>query len=724
MIDYLRIQHDMVMALKSTNKLHESLEIILEHALQLEVIDSGAVHFVDSETDELTFITCKGFSQEFQNHLLGLKEPTHVMKQAMTDDPAIRRKSDLIQFELNSSCVSENQGTILFLPIRSKGKTIAIMSVSSHSEEEIPLPVQMVLETIIAHLENIIARTRVEYQLNLMAQMRKQLSEMSTRFIDMDSEKTDDEVKTALKTIGELTGADKTGIFMLSDDHMYANVTHSWSAVENEHDVRCFYDFAVGNNSWWLNELLKGETFCINSVDDIPSEAIIERKLLQETNTKSLLVVPMIYHGRILGNLCLFYSTVINRTDEFLRVLRMMGEVFANALEHKRKDDEIKDTAHKYKTIFEQIHDVYFEIKMDGSILNISPSIKDHIGFEPEELIGTSIIDIFAHPERKLDILQNLELTGGIKDYIVKIKKKDGDDIYVSANAHLIYSSNGNIEKIVGMARDVTKIKMIEKMSVEAKLLLENASNTKNEFLSIINHELRTPLSHVMGFSEVLIDNKGQPLTSQQLKYVQYIRSASKKLFDLLTSLNHIAEIESGKMELEITEFSLSPLLSEIQKITSSMASKKNINIIFNTSIPFDNIIGDRSKIKTILINLISNAIKFTPDGGEVVVDVEQDDKRDLHFIVKDAGIGISEENMKVLFKPFIQLEKTLDRKHEGAGLGLALVKEFIDILRGDISVYSQVGMGSTFKFTIPGNEFDGNRNINCVSKSIKQANC
>ncbi|WP_292471597.1 ATP-binding protein [Methanolobus sp.] len=705
MTNLLRIQHDVAVIVSSTNSLHEKLSLVLDNLLQLDTIDSGVIHFVEGDAKDLEFVACKGFLPKFEQYLREVKQPVHFM------GPAMSGKSSLIKGDEISSLYpydihdSEKLSAMLLLPMEYNDKVIAVMSVCSHSTEEIPEQVVTVLELIVAHLESAIGRSKVELELSAFMNFGTIHSKISSLFMCMKPEDTDTSINKALEMIGQLTGVEKVGVFMFSDDYLYIKETHVWNAEGIDPDINHFDNFNIADHHWWRKELLTGKTFYIRNLDDLLPEAFLEKRTLTKSNINSLVSVPMEYRGKILGNLCLVSPCIGKKIDGYLGLLKLMGEVFANAIEHARKDAEIKERENRYKRIFKEIHDIYFETQMDGTILTLSPSIKHYLEFEPEELIGHSMEALYTVPSERKRVIETLKVSGDLNNHTVLLRSKSGNLIYMSVNAHLVYGVDGIPERIAGIARDVTEIKKIEKMLIEAKLLLENASKTRSEFLSMINHELRTPLSHVVGFSDVLIEGNLGPLTPIQVKSVKSIKHAGSKLFDLLTSLNQIAEIEGGRMELEITEFSLLSLLSDVQKITSPMAIKKDVDLEFNhIDSSNDSMICDRSKLHTILLNLISNAIKFTPSSGEVTVELMQDANKDLHISVNDTGIGISEDDQKVLFKPFVQLEPVLDRRHGGAGLGLALAKEFVEIQGGKIWLTSEVGKGSTFEFMIPGN--------------------
>ncbi len=279
---------------------------------------------------------------------------------------------------------------------------------------------------------------------------------------------------------------------------------------------------------------------------------------------------------------------------------------------------------------------------------------------------------------------------------------RTGETRVMSLNAHIFHDDETNSPKVAGTLRDVTEKRNNEKLLVEAKLLAENASRTKSEFLSNVSHELRTPLNLVLGYSDILLEGDANSLTEKQRKYVEAIKTGGTRLLDQVNSLIYISEIETGSAKFEPTVFFVPELISDIKRITGSIAFKKRIAIEFNIESNIREVYADVSKFKTILHHLITNAIKFTPDDGRISVNMCLDNEHNLQVTVKDTGIGIAEEDMNKLFKPFVQLDGSINRKYGGTGLGLSLVKELVEMHGGTIAVKSKVGEGSDFTFVIP----------------------
>ncbi|MBE9505162.1 MAG: response regulator [Proteobacteria bacterium] len=229
---------------------------------------------------------------------------------------------------------------------------------------------------------------------------------------------------------------------------------------------------------------------------------------------------------------------------------------------------------------------------------------------------------------------------------------------------------------------------------------LQKASKLKSEFLANMSHELRTPLNSIIGFSEVLYDGLYGEQNDRQKKYLDNIHKSGRHLLDLINGILDLSKIESGKMELSLSEFPLSVAVDEVRSIINPLAGKKNITLSFSMEKEIDTIIADRLKLKQILYNLLGNAIKFTTESGSVNVHVRKQEEF-LEFSVADSGIGIEEDAQDLIFESFRQVDGSHSRDYEGTGLGLTLTKKFVEMHGGKIWVESKIGKGSTFFFTI-----------------------
>ncbi len=236
----------------------------------------------------------------------------------------------------------------------------------------------------------------------------------------------------------------------------------------------------------------------------------------------------------------------------------------------------------------------------------------------------------------------------------------------------------------------------------ENNLRLEAVSRSKSDFLANMSHELRTPLNAVIGFSEVLEDELFGPINEKQHEYVNNILASGKHLLSLINDILDLSKVESGKMVLDLTEFSLHEAVESSFIMLKEKALKNGITLGIDLSPEADvNIVADKRKLKQILFNLISNAVKFTPTGGAVSVHaVRAADS--IEITVADNGMGIKAEDIPKLFQPFTQLESAYSKEFEGTGLGLALNRQLVELHGGRVWVESHIGTGSRFSFTIP----------------------
>ncbi len=230
---------------------------------------------------------------------------------------------------------------------------------------------------------------------------------------------------------------------------------------------------------------------------------------------------------------------------------------------------------------------------------------------------------------------------------------------------------------------------------------LEAASRHKSEFLANMSHELRTPLNAIIGFSEVLLERMFGEVNEKQTEYLQDILSSGQHLLSLINDILDLSKIEAGRMELARAPFHLPRALENALILVKERAARHGISLHMDVDPRLGELVGDERKIKQVLLNLLSNAVKFTSEGGRIGIRARPTDGA-VEISVSDTGIGIAPEDQGAIFEEFRQVGGQDARKQEGTGLGLTLTKKFVEMHGGRIWVESEVGRGSTFRFTLP----------------------
>ena len=260
------------------------------------------------------------------------------------------------------------------------------------------------------------------------------------------------------------------------------------------------------------------------------------------------------------------------------------------------------------------------------------------------------------------------------------------------------------IEEKLRDAKENLELKVTERTAqlLEAKERAESVARLKSEFLANMSHELRTPLNGVIGFSEMLVDEKAGPLNPKQKEYLTDVLNSARHLLQLINDVLDLAKIEAGKSELIPENFPLANAIGEVCAVVKGISQKKRVILNWSVAPELGSVTLDQKKFKQICYNLLSNAVKFTDAGGSV--DIRALGREDACFEVQvtDTGIGIKEEDMQRLFRDFEQLEAGAGRRYGGTGLGLALTKKLVEAHGGTITVESEPGRGSTFSVILP----------------------
>ncbi len=273
----------------------------------------------------------------------------------------------------------------------------------------------------------------------------------------------------------------------------------------------------------------------------------------------------------------------------------------------------------------------------------------------------------------------------------------------------------------VGLGFLSDREKAEEKARIEAERLAreqaESASRLKSDFLSIMSHELRTPLISIIGYNDLLLDGVAGSLTEEQIDSLRKIDKNSKKLLDLINVILELSDLESKSVELK--EISVSILIEEIKSDIRSLQEQSGLNFVWKVEPELPTLRTDSGKLKVVLKNLVSNAVKFT-ERGNVTVDAHRKDKG-VEINVIDTGIGLSPEALPIIFEPFRQVESPLTRSHGGVGIGLYIVRRLLELLGGMIKVESEVGRGSTFRVWLPIQKDYGGCNIPCYIHDLEE---
>jgi len=284
---------------------------------------------------------------------------------------------------------------------------------------------------------------------------------------------------------------------------------------------------------------------------------------------------------------------------------------------------------------------------------------------------------------------------------------KAGHYVWLMDELRLVRDEAGEPVELVGYWADISDRKVAEIQLQQTNEELIRATRLKDEFLANMSHELRTPLNAILGMAEGLQEEVFGPVNERQIRALTTIESSGSHLLALINDILDVAKIESGQVELESAPTAIAPLCRSSLNFVKQQAMKKNIQLATKVPENLPDLHIDERRIRQVLINLLTNAVKFTPEGGRVglevfFVNLGKSGRNWLRIAVMDTGIGIAPENLDKLFRPFVQIDAALNRQYEGTGLGLALVKQIVELHGGEVGVSSEVGRGSCFTVDLP----------------------
>ncbi|MDD5424587.1 MAG: PAS domain-containing sensor histidine kinase, partial [Candidatus Omnitrophica bacterium] len=363
----------------------------------------------------------------------------------------------------------------------------------------------------------------------------------------------------------------------------------------------------------------------------------------------------------------------------------------------------------EYSELVENANSIILRMDMKGNVTYFNRYAQDFFGYRPEEIIGKNVVgtivaptdtsgrdlkamidDMALHPSSYVNNENENMLRGGARVWIAWTNKT-------------ILDENGRASEVLCIGNNITRLKQAEEEILKAKEAAEGANKAKSSFLANMSHELRTPLNAIIGFSELMKEESVGPLNEKQEEYVDYIHESGKHLLSLINDILDLSKVESGKMALELGEFDLKTLLEKSLVFVKEKAAKHGIALSTDIGEGIGAIRADERKVKQVIFNLLSNSMKFTPDGGKIGINARRDGNKEISVCVWDTGIGIDEKDRSKVFSEFEQIDSEYSRKYAGTGLGMPLSKKFVELHGGKMWFESEgKGKGARFCFTLP----------------------
>ena len=527
---------------------------------------------------------------------------------------------------------------------------------------------------------------QLEYQLEL----EELIARLSTEFISIELSDLGHQMEEALKLVGQDLKADRSYIFLINYCKEEMSNIWEWSAkgVEPQKDI--LQNLPLDVFPWVMEKLMNNEEVLIKDVNELPPEAAV-KEILLEQDIKSLILIPIKGKNRLMGYWGV--DAVSEKkvwSNDIINLLKIVSEIFGNALQQKDYQEKLEESQERLEFALWGAEVGLWDWDITTDEVHFNEQWARMLGYELSEISKDfSGWKDLIHPEDEEETIADLKRhLAGESDYYEsehRLKTKGGNWKWVLDRGRVVSKDeNGEATRAVGVHLDITRRKEL--------------SNLKSELISTVSHEIRTPLTSVLGFTELLIERDLS--TEIQQKYLKMIHQESNRLKNLINDFLDIQKIEEKKADFNFVEVDIVKIAQEVVDLYQTHAER---NFKFELSAEKIIVTADSNKLKQVLTNLISNAVKYSTTDTTIKIKINEQQEL-VQVAVQDQGMGISKEDYDNLFNKFYRTKQVVKNQIEGTGLGLAICKKIVETHGGSIWVESELNKGSTFYFTIPKN--------------------
>ncbi len=444
----------------------------------------------------------------------------------------------------------------------------------------------------------------------------------------------------------------------------------------------------------------------VKTVYNIGNDGTVKRGLPpvkeRTDTTNSAVLVPMKIAKKVIGILQVQSKQPNAYSAGDVSLLSGMASVSAIAIQNTRLYSEVqrelierKQAEEKFRTLFEESRDAIYISEKKGTIVEMNRAGLNLFGYSRDEMIGLHVAHLYANPAERKRFIKEIDTVGYVEDFEAVLRKKDGTDMVCLISAVVRRGARGKIIGYQGIIRDVTESKRINRELKQALVKAQQAEKVKSLFLANMSHEIRTPLNAILGFTDLLEQRIGPDVGPEERSFFEIIRNSGNRLMRTVHEILDMSQIETGTMELKPRLLNLEQVVKNVITEMHSLAENKGLKLTFKATAKNPMIKADAYCITQAVSNIVDNAIKYTEKGG---VEISLKSKGEqLALSVRDTGIGMSKEYLKQIFTIFSQESTGYTKRFQGVGLGLALVKQYLDMNHVSIKVKSKKGVGTEF---------------------------